>query len=351
MRRSWASNASNDLPNATNIKPSRLASAHGIDRRTTNAGGSKLSCSVRFTWAEIGAESSSSLSLNRRPIILSRSVCVIASNRSRLCTHCWVATKLEPSAAIGVPYDRRRNRGISLWIFGAVFVAGQIESVVKLKTVDDPITAKCRTHQPAIRARQMNDAPAIVATDPEPEIRLGRRHFTAGRAQVGKRSELCHRLSQRFDQSRTDTDDNILSDILRSQIVQGRQRIGFRCQAKLHIAGLLGTGARMPGWAARTDYSAARAVDGRAVVQAGRARSARSSFLAASVISMTGGRTGPPAMPISSCQYFISAMRHAAGQPIAHDPFRVDLADGLQAGGDAWSLRRCRRRAHARYSP
>jgi hypothetical protein len=47
-------------------------------------------------------------------------------------------------------------------------------------------------------------------------------------------------LPQPFDQPRTDTDDNVLTDIFRSQIVQSRHHIRFRYQAELHITGLAG---------------------------------------------------------------------------------------------------------------
>ena len=57
MRRNCASNASNEHPNATNTRPARMASAQGMERRTTKAAGSKFSCAVRFTCAEGGAPS------------------------------------------------------------------------------------------------------------------------------------------------------------------------------------------------------------------------------------------------------------------------------------------------------
>src|SRR5216117_3241896 len=65
MRFNCASKASSDLPKATNTSPARVASAQGIERRSTKASGEKLSCVVRFTCAEGGALPSSLLSLLR----------------------------------------------------------------------------------------------------------------------------------------------------------------------------------------------------------------------------------------------------------------------------------------------
>src|SRR5712691_13054751 len=71
MRFSCASKALSDLPKATNTSPARVASAQGIERRSTKASGEKLSCVVLFTCAEGGAFSSSLLSRLRRPIVSS----------------------------------------------------------------------------------------------------------------------------------------------------------------------------------------------------------------------------------------------------------------------------------------
>src|SRR5258706_310356 len=56
MRFSCASKAASDLPKATNTSPARVASAQGIERRSTKASGEKLSCVVLFTCPEGGRE-------------------------------------------------------------------------------------------------------------------------------------------------------------------------------------------------------------------------------------------------------------------------------------------------------
>jgi hypothetical protein len=68
MRRICCSKAWCELPKATNIRPACMLIIHGMERRSMKAGGSKLSCAVRLTWAEVGESSSSSLSLRRRPM-------------------------------------------------------------------------------------------------------------------------------------------------------------------------------------------------------------------------------------------------------------------------------------------
>src|SRR5437867_8285159 len=96
MRLSCASKASSDLPKATNTSPARVASAQGIERRSTKASGEKLSCAVLLTCAEGGALPSSLLSLLRRPMVSSCVLRGIAANLSRSCTHCCTAAKLAP---------------------------------------------------------------------------------------------------------------------------------------------------------------------------------------------------------------------------------------------------------------
>ena len=145
MRASSASKASSDLPKATNTSPARAPSAQGIERRSMKASGSKLSCAVRFTCADAGARTSSTLSRRRRPMLLSCSRGLMAWKRSRSCTHCWTATKLAPSRPAPMPVTAAAaSRLPAARIFGAVFVTGQVQALAVTERIDRVIQRKGR---------------------------------------------------------------------------------------------------------------------------------------------------------------------------------------------------------------
>jgi hypothetical protein len=74
-----------------------LETPQGIERRSRNVGGSKLSWAVRLTCADDGASSISSLLSRRRPMIESRRSRGNSSNCARSWRQRCTATKLEPA--------------------------------------------------------------------------------------------------------------------------------------------------------------------------------------------------------------------------------------------------------------
>ena len=70
----------------------------GMERRSMNASGAKLSCAVRFTWALAGASSSSSFVSRSRPMVWSRRARDIANSASRYSTSARSARATERHA-------------------------------------------------------------------------------------------------------------------------------------------------------------------------------------------------------------------------------------------------------------
>jgi hypothetical protein len=79
------------LPKATNIRPACMLTIQGMERRSTKASGSKLSCAVRLTCA--ARRVLQLLVVGQAPAeVVSRSASPSASKASRSCTHCCTAT-------------------------------------------------------------------------------------------------------------------------------------------------------------------------------------------------------------------------------------------------------------------
>ena len=83
----------------------------------------------------------------------------------------------------------RRAGGVALGVLDAIFIAGQITAGVIYETVGHTIAAKRRCRVLREPVRQIENAPAVIAALPQPEIGLCRGYVAGCAVQFGERAQ------------------------------------------------------------------------------------------------------------------------------------------------------------------
>src|SRR3954466_3445613 len=231
MRRIMRSKASSEATYAMNSNPCRVSPAQGIERRTMNAAGSKLSCAVRLTCAVSGASSSSSLVSASRPITSLRSRGVMRWNRSRSWTQRWTAAKLEPSAATAAagaaPPTRPGRRRLALRILGAVLEAREVAAASIFEEVHRVLGDERVGEEGSQVARGVEEGAAVGPAEQEPERLLRGRDAATWSRESGKDTQARDRLAEGEHRGKTHADDAGGGWMAIAQAAQRGRAVGF----------------------------------------------------------------------------------------------------------------------------